>query len=535
MLNLTTGSRRIATNHLQKYFNAVLQVPSLLPRKLDDYAGHLLTQAGFADEPDVRKVTVAAYGSETPRQVKRFVNDLVSAITLIDSLTAGRLLPTDVPESRATLSKALAIRSRWMRHFQDLAHDPSLADIWLDAAERPGAEDPGVDPYLWIFLRATAGIRLPADPQLLLYLAASDPEELYLTNRLGEALRGDQFEQFSRTFGRFRGNATAPTQSLFSNIQRTADKASGARMLRWLLRIGTALPDLDMRVLAEPLADWLFSPPSVFADVGDFVNEREELSKLIAATGGHRRERLANWVVGRIEDAPVHEAGRETVAAIAGYPGVLSDGQATEVGQILARQIREGGRSLASALQVSGFAIGNQQFWPSAVTSVISAILDRHDAPDRPLDNVIGSVLCSIVFYADASEKDRFARLISTAFDRMDAATLQVLRTHAGWKRREAFTENGLVLIAHSIAEMIHRRRDQNVAINHDGKEVFIALLPLFDDAERSSIDAAYASLYSKAIGEIGPNELLGRAADCYFVEQHLPMTWELIKDRLRD
>ncbi|HXF12694.1 MAG TPA: P-loop NTPase fold protein [Terriglobales bacterium] len=145
-----------ANQFLAKFFQMTLRLPPAADFAVEDYVDKELREAKMEDlGADARDVLVLAYRNETPRQVKRILNDLIAYRGVAEQIESEGLvekgaLTTDLGH----LTKMAVLSAKWPSFMRRLADDPVL---WTDVMQRirtqgdPGPEDIPSDlhQFLW--------------------------------------------------------------------------------------------------------------------------------------------------------------------------------------------------------------------------------------------------------------------------------------------------------------------------------------------------------------------------------------------------
>lgn len=113
--NIGTVSKIDGDEFLRKFFNSCLIIPEFIDTELQSYTESLLgeTNLSVANLPDVAYVIAKAF-RENPRQIKQFINTLLSHFLLAERREASGELPKgSITDNVAYLAKDLVIRLRF--------------------------------------------------------------------------------------------------------------------------------------------------------------------------------------------------------------------------------------------------------------------------------------------------------------------------------------------------------------------------------------------------------------------------------------
>ncbi len=183
---------------LRKFFNSCLIIPEFIDTELQSYAESLLeeTNLSVADLSDVAYVIAKAFRGN-PRQIKQFINILLSHFLLAKEREASGELPKDsITGNVAYLAKDLIIRLQFPENY--------------DSVTREETRD-ALNKKLNDFLRATRPIHVE-DNRPFRYLKISQQEiEIPETRGLQLALQDNNVESAKKTIGDFQTDTTKLT------------------------------------------------------------------------------------------------------------------------------------------------------------------------------------------------------------------------------------------------------------------------------------------------------------------------------------
>jgi KAP family P-loop domain len=167
------GARKYAKEFLNKFFQTTLRLPVAPEFDIETFLDEQLQLAGMTDLPaDARDVLVLGYLGQTPRQIKRVLNDLTAYRSLAvqaekENLVEQGALTSDL----SLLTKMSVISVEWPNFLNMLADDPELwADLMDKISRGQIIETEGVQPDLASFLHATRHVSPEADIRPFVYL-----------------------------------------------------------------------------------------------------------------------------------------------------------------------------------------------------------------------------------------------------------------------------------------------------------------------------------------------------------------------------
>lgn len=198
------GARKYAKEFLNKFFQTTLRLPIAREFDIENFLDEQLRLAGMTDLPaDARDVLVLGYLGQTPRQIKRVLNDLIAYRSLAvqaesESLVEAGALTADL----SLLTKMSVISVEWPDFLNMLADDPEL---WADLMDRistgQAIEVQGIGPDLTSFLHATRHVSSSADLRPFIYLKRVKYERnVALAKSVQNNLRKGEAKEFLELF-----------------------------------------------------------------------------------------------------------------------------------------------------------------------------------------------------------------------------------------------------------------------------------------------------------------------------------------------
>lgn len=513
---------RLASEYLQKYFNAVLRLPAIHRDDIRSYTDLLLKEIELDLDDNTRTVIASAYGGETPRQVKRFLNDLIALILLTDQLPLANGNPLRERNNLAVLAKLLAIRSRWHSHFEKLFQEPAIARKWNQAAATGGkitadatdTEEDLLDKHFDDFLRNTHKTEIPVDIKYYWYLKASVGKRDVLYRDILDSIRSDNYPKF-RSY--IEDASTGPsalsvTREILADLKRDAETEAATVLLRHLLRLLRDNVEIDVRDDAESLACWLLGPPDPFKELGHFNNEARELGKLIANAQVDRKQLLSNWVVARFQELPLAEVARETLADIAMQTSVLSAPQQEAVGRILAKSLRDHGEERLSALDIVKDTEQGARLWPMAISPVVDGLFDFVPNAGASLEST-AHVLWQLMPRVQCDERKlRFAMLLDDALKRGERSEIGawIAPLHSSTTTVPTFSLGARATKYLVERFPIHLGRGQTDQVAHT-IAMMVELVPFIDKFGVDAVDTALESKIKSVPDVHDPSSLVRR------------------------
>jgi hypothetical protein len=197
-------SKQYAREFLNKFFQMTLRLPAPIAFDLEGFVDKQLRDAGMQDLPaEARDVLVLGYHGETPRQIKRILNDLIGYLALATEAEGKELLSHgEVTSDLPFLTKMSLISANWPEFLDQLGNDPEKWSAIMSQFQ--SGQDIGTlltDPSLIEFLRRTQHVS-KADIRPYLYCKRVPFEkDAGLRTEVDAALRNGEIDRFEKTFG----------------------------------------------------------------------------------------------------------------------------------------------------------------------------------------------------------------------------------------------------------------------------------------------------------------------------------------------
>ncbi len=193
-------ARKYAKEFLNKFFQTTLRLPIAPEFDIETFLDEQLRLAGMTDLPaDARDVLVLGYLGQTPRQIKRVLNDLIAYRSLAVQAEAEDLLEAGALTSNLSLlTKMSVISVEWPDFLNMLADDPELwADLMDKISIGQSIDDKNIRPDLASFLHATRHVSSAADLRPFIYLKRVKYERnVALANSVQNNLRKGESKEF---------------------------------------------------------------------------------------------------------------------------------------------------------------------------------------------------------------------------------------------------------------------------------------------------------------------------------------------------
>jgi hypothetical protein len=187
-----------AREFLNKFFQTTLRLPEASEFDIEKYLDDQLKAAKMDDLPnEARDVLVLGYLGQTPRQIKRVINDLIAFRALADEaeqsqLIERRTLTDDLP----LLTKISVISVQWPDFLGRLAHDPELWSEIIDKINA-GAKIENENSELIRFLTATRHVSPSSDVRPFVFLKRFDfDKDVKLSKQVEDILRKGESDKF---------------------------------------------------------------------------------------------------------------------------------------------------------------------------------------------------------------------------------------------------------------------------------------------------------------------------------------------------
>jgi hypothetical protein len=192
--------RKYAKEFLNKFFQTTLRLPIAREFDIETFLDEQLRLAEMTDLPaDARDVLVLGYLGQTPRQIKRVLNDLIAYRSLAveaehENLVEAGALTSDL----SLLTKMSVISVEWPGLLNMLGDDPELwADLMDKISTGQRIETKGIGPDLTSFLHATRHVSSDADLRPFIYLKRVKYERnVALAKSVQDNLRKGEAKEF---------------------------------------------------------------------------------------------------------------------------------------------------------------------------------------------------------------------------------------------------------------------------------------------------------------------------------------------------
>jgi hypothetical protein len=279
--NIDAVSKIDGDEFLRKFFNSSLIIPEFIDTELHSYTENLLreTNLSVADLPDVAYVIAKAF-RDNPRQIKQFINTLLSHFLLAESREASGELPKgSITQNVAYLAKDLIIRLRFPKYYDSVTHEETIN------TENNELND---------FLRATRPVHIE-DNRPFRYLKLSE-EEIGVPEirELQVAIQDNNVESAQKIIGGFLADTeklTAFNKFILSFI----DRNRGRGLL--LSNIISSILSVSQKLGLTLDKNFYYQVAELFVDDGQLGTQLQNFSPNI----------IFNEVLGRCEKWQIDE------------------------------------------------------------------------------------------------------------------------------------------------------------------------------------------------------------------------------------
>ena len=210
-------SRFDGDEYLRKFFNSYLIIPEFIDTELYTYTEKLLNESNLHthDRPDVAYIITKAF-RDNPRQIKQFINTLISHLLLAEHRETSQELPKDtITKNVAYLAKDLIIRLQFSKYY----------DSWTRGELKKDASKELDD-----FLRATKPIDVE-NKRPFRYLKISEQEiEIPEIRDLQLAFQDNNVDQASQIIERYKTD-TSKLSVLNRSLSSFVDNNRGRGLL----------------------------------------------------------------------------------------------------------------------------------------------------------------------------------------------------------------------------------------------------------------------------------------------------------------
>ena len=194
------GGQKYAREFLNKFFQATLRLPIVQEFDIETFLDQQLGISGMSDLPaGARDVLVLGYLGQTPRQIKRVLNDLTAFRSLaVEAENHGLVEAGALTKNLSLLTKMSVISVEWPSFLALLAEDPELwADLNRKISTGENIDDDRIVAGLRSFLHATKHVSSDADIQPFIYLKRVDYErDQALATAVRNNLRKGESKEF---------------------------------------------------------------------------------------------------------------------------------------------------------------------------------------------------------------------------------------------------------------------------------------------------------------------------------------------------
>mgnify|MGYP001115848642 CR=1 FL=1 len=258
-------NKELDESTVQKFFDAIIPLPVLMPEDLLDFTREKLIGVGWGKDADEVAQLVDRSDLKTPRSILHFVNEITAQISLAESLETvtyrneenadatylakGSLTKNKVFYAKLKLCERIHSNFIWDAIIDyKSAHEVFNLENFKDAKE-------GTDrKKLFDFLRATESIpeRLPESLEQFMYFKGSDLElSISGSSALMEAMNNRSSEDI-KAFYEKNNNFDSIEKLFVNNFAR--NKNNALRMKNSILSVLEAFEDISSESLRKELA-----------------------------------------------------------------------------------------------------------------------------------------------------------------------------------------------------------------------------------------------------------------------------------------
>lgn len=339
-----------AREFLDKCYQVIFRIPPLLTFDLDDYLAKLSTQSGLNLPPEAQEVVLLAYRESTPRQLKRFINDLVAFLTTAKIAERELLHNYQLTDDMRMFVMWAILHCRWPQFVHRLKSDP---DLWFEIREELTAsrkskllaDAHGAD-ELHQFLNSTLSVPSPADvlPFITLKVAAFEEESLY-AKTLRYQLREGQYEKIQNALKVRDAHAVAriileAAQGFVSGQRKLFARNALTTLLQLRSEIPTNLRPKTTQVISA-LIDYLLlrtddSPDTTLSDNASYFSS---LIDYYPHMPEDDQSRFGKWFVQLFSDCATLSRHCQSIQLLFPLIDSLSATQRISIGESLAKQL----------------------------------------------------------------------------------------------------------------------------------------------------------------------------------------------------
>ena len=140
--NTRFGSNKYADEFLRKFFNSIIRIPKFENIELDEYTQDLLQQTNLTElkEENSNLLWLLTYSfRNNPREIKQFINNLVSAILLINKRIENGLIADKniLKDNLPFFAKILIIKQKYPKTYKEIENEIlNFPTDWKDLEEQ---------------------------------------------------------------------------------------------------------------------------------------------------------------------------------------------------------------------------------------------------------------------------------------------------------------------------------------------------------------------------------------------------------------
>jgi hypothetical protein len=326
------NSRGYAREFLNKFFQMTLRLPAPIEFDLEGFVDKQLLDAGMSDlPPEARDVLVLGYRGETPRQIKRILNDLIGYLALAtEAEHKGLLNQKELTSDLPFLTKMSLISANWPEFLDQVASDPEMWPALMTKLQASqDIEEFKSEPGLVEFLRRTRHVsRTDIRPYLYIKRVPFE-KDARLRTAIESALRNGQLRQFEKEFENSEQANKLPdvANMIVGTVRRWRQAGHRVLLQNAAPMIIRAALKIDHRDLAqEALATLEFIARHMTArELQDLVPSSDLFSIVAKARDVERQNILTPFTHAFADEAAAKPGNIELFSQFLGNSKILSD------------------------------------------------------------------------------------------------------------------------------------------------------------------------------------------------------------------
>ena len=405
------GGQKYAQEFLNKFFQATLRLPAASEFDIEKYLDEQLKAARMDDLPvEARDVLVLGYLGQTPRQIKRVINDLISFRALAaEAEQAGLIGVGTLTGDLPLLTKVSVISVQWPEFLNQLGSDPEL---WAETIDKinSGVTIEGMRQELLRFLAATRHVSPGSDVRPFVFLKQFDFEkDVKLSKTVEDLLRKGESNEYKKLIEEEASPARqqviiAKTMALGRQwlLAKRATFLKNAAPL--LVKAALQFPDQhQLKLLALSVMEHLASVLSI--EQLEEVVDVDDVMRLDDSATSQQKKKVVSSLIGIFAPAyGASERRQKTWRAIIENSRQLERSQKSTIAAFTTQRFDQpeiGQQEALTILAISGkrpseFAWGVEQ-------QLLSKIVESIEFSETPIDK---ARIATFIAYHDEVEND---------------------------------------------------------------------------------------------------------------------------------